>query len=147
MFPPQLSLSTTPNTTNTVSTRAHVFFFFQSPNIMHNAPHLDLRSACSASNVIANGKCTAEQRLQQRSDSPQVKTSSLLFLPTFLFLPLKQPLPQGETHSVAMEFVLRRTQLSTLYRHPGWSADIDDTDQSGLMWVCTACLNMRVVRF
>lgn len=61
------------------------FFFSRSPNIMHNAPHLGLHSACSTSNVIANGECTAEQRLQQRIDSPQVKACSLLFLPTSPF--------------------------------------------------------------
>lgn len=63
-----------------------MYFFFSNPQtscIMKGISACALHVATS--NVIANGECATEQRHQQRSDSPLVKTSSLLFLPTSLF--------------------------------------------------------------
>lgn len=109
-------------------------FFFSNPQtscIMKGISACALHVATS--NVIANGECATEQRHQQRSDSPLVKTSSLLFLPTSLFCHFSTLRLMEDTHSVAMEFVFKWIQLSTLYRHPGRSANIDETDQSAMM--------------
>lgn len=86
-FPPSLLFLSIhyPLHTSTVPVIHHVFFFSNPQTSCIMKRHLGLRSACSTSNVIANGECATEQRHQQRSDSPLVKTSSLLFLPTSVF--------------------------------------------------------------
>lgn len=97
-----------------------MYFFFPNPQtscIMKGISACALHVATS--NVIANGECATEQRHQQRSDSPLVKTSSLLFLPTSLFCHFSTLRLMEDIHSVAMEFVFKWIQLSTLYRHPG----------------------------
>lgn len=58
---PQQHTNPAPLLRHPVCTR-HMYFVFQSPNIMHNASRLDQRSVCTASNIIANGKCAAERR-------------------------------------------------------------------------------------
>lgn len=66
-----------------------MYFVFQSPNIMHNAPRLDQRSARAASNIIANGKCAVERR----NDSPHVLQLALYYSVYFFCPPLPSSCP------------------------------------------------------
>lgn len=99
---------------------------------MHNAPRLCPCSAHQTSSLMAR-----ELRSSgcSRGATPfRLRLAVYYFFAHLFLLPLKHTLPQGDTHSVAMEFMLRRIQSSTLYRHPGRSTETDDTDQSGLTW-------------
>lgn len=67
----------------------HMYFVFQSPNIMHNAPRFDQRSARTASNIIANGKCAVERR----NDSPHVLQLAHYYSVYFFCPPLPSSRP------------------------------------------------------
>lgn len=110
-------------------------FFFSNPQtscIMKGISACALHVATS--NVIANGECATEQRHQQRSDSPLVKTSSLLFLPTSLFCHLST-LRLMETLTLLLwSLCSNGYSWAHFTGTQGRSANIDETDQSEVKW-------------
>lgn len=114
-------------------------FFFSNPQtscIMKGISACALHVATS--NVIANGECATEQRHQQRSDSPLVKTSSLLFLPTSLFCHLST-LRLMETLTLLLwSLCSNGYSWAHFTGTQARSANIDETDQSAMMWLCVS---------